>query len=219
MRTTPQSFPPHAPAQQLARLAWSLVVAALGAAAGTALTVAILRAAGYGCERVTSGDVGPDGYEVICPDGLAYAVPGLAGGAAAGWLVLGVAALGYGWHGERDTRERMARVAMWLVVAVALIPGIGWPVLTLGGADEPSGLLGLAGLAIAAAPLVAARYARAAVPAVLGAWLAGTALVLMAWQRLILLVPFAAACLGGWLLALALWLWAGRTRPRGHTPD
>ncbi|WP_199432418.1 hypothetical protein [Qaidamihabitans albus] len=100
---------------------------------------------------------------------------------------------------------------MWLALAVTALPALGWPLLSLLSAGSPVGLLAPAAVAVAAAPLLAAHHRPRVLPAVLGGLLlVSVPAMALLWRELFLLLPLATAVIGGWAIALALWLRAGR---------
>ncbi|MBM0257310.1 hypothetical protein [Micromonospora sp. 4G55] len=191
-----------------------LMTAGVAAVIGAGLTVTILSRSRAGCLQIRTGE-GAGTW--TCPDGIGYAVPAILGGGTAALGVIALITVVIGLRADAATIARMSRHLMWLVLGLALIPGLGWPLVTLLSAGNAYGLIGLAGVAFTAVPLVAAYRWQRAVPAILGLCLLFPVTVAILWQKLFLLLPFAAALSGGWVIALFLWWWAKRLQ--GPTAD
>jgi hypothetical protein len=194
------------------RYVTTALLALVAAIVGAAGTVTIARQAHLGCERTTAHGAGSGGSAWVCPDGISYAIPALLGGAAAALAVVTLMAVLTARRAHADTVERMAKHALWLVFVVVLLPGLGWPLLTLLNSGNAYGLFGLTLVGFAALPLVVAYRRRKALPGVLALCLLGPITALILWQRLFLLIPLATVLAGGWALALTLSLWASRPR-------
>lgn len=187
------------------RYVTALGAASLAAVAGAAATTTVLRAFHAGCTRPDNS--GPEGAGWVCPDGIGYAIPALVGGGALAAAVLVLLAIRTGRRTGPDTVRRMSRHAMWLVLLLTSLPGLLWPLLTLS-QGHAAGLFGLPAIAFVALPPAVAHHRPRALPAVLVGCLLAPAVVLVSWQELTLLLPFATLLLGAWGLALGLWLWA-----------
>ncbi|GHF02313.1 hypothetical protein GCM10017786_39470 [Amycolatopsis deserti] len=99
--------------------------------------------------------------------------------------------------------RRLSRTCSWAGFVLAAVPSTAWLVLWLSG-GEPKALIGLAGLVLSAAPVIAGyRWPRLVVPSLVLCLLASIGMAL-AWRHLYVLLPLAVALTGAWLLALAL---------------
>jgi hypothetical protein len=114
--------------------------------------------------------------------------------------------------------ERMVRHLLWVVFALATLPGMAWFVLWLSEGSVQA-LFRLAAIAVGVVPLLgAARRPHAP------AWTRWVCAVLAALPlppgtRLLVLTPILVAGTGGWLLALALLGYARRRRTKNVVPS
>ncbi|KAA9161821.1 hypothetical protein FPZ12_013225 [Amycolatopsis acidicola] len=150
--------------------------------------------------------------------GIQRAVPALLVGAVMIILVLAVAAFLVARHADGETIERMSRHLLWVVFAIAAVPGLIWFVLWISGGSAQS-LFGLAAIALGGLPLVVARRKPAALPLTTGFCLLVAVLALVFGERLFLLLPISVAVTGGWMLTLALLGYARHRRTKTVVPS
>ncbi|NIH78281.1 hypothetical protein [Amycolatopsis viridis] len=120
-------------------------------------------------------------------------------------------------HTGPESLNRLCRLWSWAGFVLAAVPSTVWLVLWLSG-GAPKALIGLAGLVLAAAPVLAGyRWPRARGVSLVLCLLASVGMV-VAGQRLFVLLPLALALTGVWLLALALHVRSGTHAGAGETP-
>ncbi|GAA3829805.1 MULTISPECIES: hypothetical protein [Amycolatopsis] len=118
---------------------------------------------------------------------------------------------------DASVASRLSLASSWAGFVLAAVPSTVWLVLWLSG-GEPKALIGLAGLVLSAAPVVAGyRWPRLVVPSLVLCLLASIGMA-VAWQHLFVLLPLALALTGAWLLALALHVRSGTHAGAGETP-
>lgn len=154
----------------------------------------------------------------VSSSGLQRAIPALLVAAVVGLAVLAAGAFLVARHSDRETVERMARHLLWVVFALAALPGLVWFALWLSD-SSPQALFGLAAVVLGGLPVLAVHRRPSALPLTLGFGLLAGLAVLLLWQPLFLLLPIAAAVTGGWLLVLALLGYARRRRPETVVPS
>jgi hypothetical protein len=152
------------------------------------------------------------------PDGMQRTVPALLVAVAVALAVLAVAAFLIARRMAGETVERMARHLLWVVFALAALPGLAWFVLWLSG-GRAQALFGLAAIVLGGLPLLVAARRPRALPATLGICAVLAAVPLMWWTRLFLLTPISVLVAGGWLLVLALLGYARRRRIETVVPS
>lgn len=151
-------------------------------------------------------------------DGLQRAIPALLVAAVVALAVLAVGAGLVARRSDRETVERMAKHLLWVIFALAALPGLAWFALWLSDGSAQA-LYGLAAVVLGGLPLLAAFRKPAAVPLTTGfCALVGLAAIL-SWHWLFLLLPISAAVTGGWLLVLALLGYARRRAPENVVPS
>ncbi|GAB2957202.1 hypothetical protein LWP59_35725 [Amycolatopsis acidiphila] len=141
--------------------------------------------------------------------GLQRAIPALLVAVVVGLAVLAAGAFLVARHADRETVERMAMHLLWVVFALAALPGLVWFALWLSGGSAQS-LFGLVAVALGGLPVLAARRKPSALPLTLGLGLLAGVAALLLRQPLFLFLPISAAVTGGWLLVLALLGYARR---------
>lgn len=144
--------------------------------------------------------------------------PALLVGAAAGLLVLTVAALVTARRVDRATLLTMARIGLWSAFVAAAAPGLAWFVLWLSDSNRQS-VLGLAAVVVGGIPLfVDYEFPRARAVAVACCLLAPLAMLVF-WQRLFLLLPFSLTAAVAWAVVLTLLGKAARRRAENVVPS
>nr|WP_208407290.1 hypothetical protein [Amycolatopsis granulosa] len=120
-------------------------------------------------------------------------------------------------HTEPEGLSRLCRAWSWAGFVLAAVPSAVWLVLWLS-AGSPKALIGLAGLVLPAAPVIAGyRWPRLRGVSLVLCLLASGGMV-VAGQRLFVLLPLSLALTGTWLLALALHVRSSTHAGAGETP-
>ena len=151
-------------------------------------------------------------------DHMQRAIPALVVAVGTAFAVLAVACFLIARHADRAGVEQMSRLLLWVVFALAAVPGLAWFVLWLSDAD-PQALFGLAAVVVGGLPVLVAWRKPRALPPTLGFCLLVPIAMLVLWQRLFLVLPISTAVTGGWLLALALLSYARRPRSKTVVPS
>lgn len=132
------------------------------------------------------------------------------------FLVAATVMLSRARRADAAALRRLSRTWSWAGFVRAAAPSTVRLVLWLS-AGAPKALIGLGGLLLSAAPVVAGyRWPRLVGVSLLLCLLASIGMA-VGWQHLFALLPLSLALTGIWLLALALHLQAGRTGLHAHT--
>lgn len=157
-----------------------------------------------------------DDLSAQCPDGTAFAIPGMLVGAVAAVLAAGFSAAILALRSDADTARRAAWFPLWLAFLTALAPAVLGVLLMLLGSGQSIGavlgwLLPAAGAGLASGmPMVALRFRPQWATVAAGSCLLAGLVLIVNGQRLFLLLPFAVLCVGWWTIALGLLLRSGR---------
>ncbi|HVV11531.1 hypothetical protein [Amycolatopsis sp.] len=154
----------------------------------------------------------------IAAQGTQRAVPALLVGAVVLVAVLAVASFLVARHADSETIERISRHLLWVVFAIAAVPGLIWFALWVSGGSAQS-LFGLAAILIGGLPVFVARRKPDALPLTTGFCLLVAIVTFVFWQPLFLLLPISVAVAGGWALTLALLGYARHRRSKTVVPS
>lgn len=154
----------------------------------------------------------------IGSDGLERAIPALVIAVVMALVVLTVAAFLVARRTDRGTVERMSRHLLWVVFALAALPGLVWFVLWVSGGSAQA-LFGVAAILLGGLPVFVAHRWPRTLPLTMGFCLLASVAALALWQPLFLLLPISAAVTGGWALVLALLGYARRRGPETVVPS